>query len=67
MKDITSGTEVDLDSSVYIFSGTALTIQTTNYIKIKSYTLKAIAIVTGYTITNFITFKVDIIDTCDQV
>jgi hypothetical protein len=65
--DSTSGTDQALDASVFTFSGTALTINTVDNLKIKLYTLKATATQNTYTVTNTITFKVNIIDSCNSV
>jgi hypothetical protein len=44
LKDITSGSEATIDSSVFTFTGSsALTILTTDHAKINSYIFKATA------------------------
>jgi hypothetical protein len=67
LKDITSGTATAIDSSVFTVSSTTLTISTSNYLKIKTYILQLTATLTGYTVTNSITFNVNVYDSCDNV
>jgi hypothetical protein len=48
LTDFTSGTDVALDPTVFVFGATDLSTLTTDHLKIKSYNLKATAILTGY-------------------
>jgi hypothetical protein len=66
--DYSTGSSVAIDSSVYTFDGTSLVISTTSNTKIKSYSLRATATITGYSsITNFISFTVIVMDSCDSI
>jgi hypothetical protein len=65
MKDSSSGSDLNMDSSIFTFDGTALTVLTTSNLKMKTYNLKALSNLSGYLINSFITFNVIIHDSCD--
>ena len=58
LKDISSGTETVYDSSIFKILNNELILETTDYTKIKTYTLKLYGVINEYSLSNYEIFYV---------